>query len=137
MGPTSSTERERERERDADMLSKLFEPLMARAARSYQAMVGYELKKYGLRYDDLYDQLYSTDINEALDRLPQDVQDARNQRLKRAMDLSCKHVYLSKEMQEKQTPFQYYLQDSLKQVEDERKEKAELDTPTPYSRQIP
>ena len=42
------------------MLAKLFEPLLARAARSYQAMVGYELKKYGLRYDDLYDQLYST-----------------------------------------------------------------------------
>lgn len=77
------------------------------------------------------------DINEALDRLPQDVQDARNQRLKRAMDLSCKHVYLSKEMQEKQTPFQYYLQDSIKQVEGERAEKEQLDTPTPYSRQIP
>lgn len=76
------------------MLSKLFEPLMARAARSYQAMVGYELKKYGLRYDDLFDPLYSTDINEALERLPQDVKDARNQRLKRAMDLSCKHVYV-------------------------------------------
>ena len=45
--------------------------------------------------------------------------------------------YLDKEMQAKQTPFQYYLQDSLKQVEGERKEKDELDTPTPYSRQIP
>lgn len=49
----------------------------------------------------------------------------------------CIYRYLDKEMQAKQTPFQYYLQDSLKQVEDERKEKAELDTPTPYSRQIP
>ena len=41
-------------------LAKMFEPLFARAARSYQAMVGQELKKYGLRYDDLLDPLYST-----------------------------------------------------------------------------
>ena len=41
-------------------LAKMFEPLFARAARSYQAMVGSELKKYGLRYDDLLDNLYST-----------------------------------------------------------------------------
>lgn len=53
------------------------------------------------------------------------------------MDLSCKHVYLSKDMQAKQTPYAYYLQDSIKQVEAERAEKDALDTPTPYSRQIP
>ena len=41
-------------------IAKMFEPLFARAARSYQAMVGSELKKYGLRYDDLLDNLYST-----------------------------------------------------------------------------
>lgn len=53
----------------------------------------------GLRYDDLYDPLFSLDVKEALDRLPEEVVQARNQRLKRCMDLSMKHSYLSKEMQ--------------------------------------
>jgi hypothetical protein len=39
------------------------------------------------------------DIKEALHRLPMQVQDHRNQRLKRAMDHGFKHYYLSKEMQ--------------------------------------
>lgn len=49
-------------------------------------------------------------IEEALRRTPQDVLDARIQRHKRAMDLSLKHTALPKEMQDQQTPFQYYLQ---------------------------
>jgi ubiquinol-cytochrome c reductase subunit 7 len=39
------------------------------------------------------------DIKEALARLPQEVVDARIQRLKRSMDLSMKHEYLPKEIQ--------------------------------------
>ena len=39
------------------------------------------------------------DIKEALNRLPREVVDARNQRLKRAMDLSMKHEYLPKDLQ--------------------------------------
>jgi hypothetical protein len=50
------------------------------------------------------------DVDEALKRLPQDEVDARNQRLKRAMDLSLKHEYLSKELQAVQTPFLTYVQ---------------------------
>lgn len=53
----------------------------------------------GLRYDDLFDELYDLDIAEALKRLPKSVIDDRNQRLKRAMDLSMKHTYLPKELQ--------------------------------------
>lgn len=53
----------------------------------------------GLRYDDLYDEMMDFDIKEALHRLPMQVQDHRNQRLKRAMDHGFKHYYLSKEMQ--------------------------------------
>ena len=53
----------------------------------------------GLRYDDLYDDLYDLDIKEALERLPQQERDLRNQRLKRAMDYSMKHQYLPKELQ--------------------------------------
>lgn len=53
----------------------------------------------GLRYDDLYDDLYDLDIKEAMHRLPSHVIDLRNQRLKRAMDMGIKHVYMDKEMQ--------------------------------------
>ncbi|MBA0573534.1 hypothetical protein Golob_000804, partial [Gossypium lobatum] len=57
------------------------------------------LRKYGLRYDDLYDPYYDLDIKEALNRLPHEIVDARNQRLKRAMDLSMKHEYLPENLQ--------------------------------------
>jgi hypothetical protein len=53
----------------------------------------------GLRYDDLYDPYHDLDIKEALARLPREVVDARNQRLKRAMDLSMKHKYLPDDLQ--------------------------------------
>ena len=36
-------------------LLKLFDPVLTWAARRYQAAVATELKKYGLRYEDLYD----------------------------------------------------------------------------------
>ena len=49
------------------------------------------------------------DVDEALKRLPQEEVDARNQRLKRAMDLSLKHVDLEKDMQAKQTPYLSYI----------------------------
>jgi hypothetical protein len=53
----------------------------------------------GLRYDDLYDDMQDLDVKEALSRLPQSVVDARNQRLKRAMDLSLKHSHLPEDLQ--------------------------------------
>ena len=49
------------------------------------------------------------DVGEALKRLPQQEQDLRVQRLKRAADCGLKKQYLSKEMQAKQTPFDFYL----------------------------
>lgn len=49
------------------------------------------------------------DVAEALRRLPPEVVVARNQRLKRAMDLSMKHEKLPKELRDKQTPFEHYL----------------------------
>ena len=39
----------------AQGLAKLFDPLVAWMAPRYQAVVARELKKYGLRYEDLYD----------------------------------------------------------------------------------
>lgn len=57
--------------------------------------------RLGLRYDDLFDPMEDLDIKEALARLPREIVDARNQRLKRAMDLSMKHEYLPKDLQVK------------------------------------
>jgi ubiquinol-cytochrome c reductase subunit 7 len=121
----------------AKFLSKLTEPMWNWASRRYQAAVAKELKKYGLRYDDLYDEMYDVDIQEALSRLPRSVVDARSARIKRAMDASMKHVYLDKELQAKQTPYDYYLQDALNLVKLERKERIELGSSLPYNREIP
>ncbi|CAA2983339.1 cytochrome b-c1 complex subunit 7 [Olea europaea subsp. europaea] len=57
--------------------------------------------------------MYDLDVKEALNWLPREIVDARNQRLKRAMDLSLKHEYLPEELQAMQTPFRSYLQEML------------------------
>lgn len=69
--------------------------------------------------------------------MPQEVVDARNQRLKRAIDINMKHSALPKEMQEKQTPFDFYLKDTLDLVKLEAEERAEIGAGSPYERQIP
>uniref|UniRef100_A0A1D1XMF3 Cytochrome b-c1 complex subunit 7 n=1 Tax=Anthurium amnicola TaxID=1678845 RepID=A0A1D1XMF3_9ARAE len=106
-------------------------------ARQHCKTVSRRLKNYGLRYDDLYDPMYDLDIKEALARLPRGIVDARNQRLKRAMDLSMKHEYLSKDLQAKQTPFRSYLQDMLALVKKERAEREALGALPLYQRTIP
>jgi ubiquinol-cytochrome c reductase subunit 7 len=118
-------------------LAKMFEPVFAGMAKRYQSIVGAELSKYGLRYDDLLDETMNLDVAEALRRLPQEERDLRMQRLKRAMDLSMKHVYLDKDQQKKQTPFAWYVTPALEEVEAERDERAALGTGQPYNRQIP
>ncbi|GMG99018.1 hypothetical protein Nepgr_000858 [Nepenthes gracilis] len=95
------------------------------------------LRKYGLRLDDLYDPLEDLDIKEALNRLPREIVDARNQRLKRAMDLSMKHEYLPEDLQTMQTPFRSYLQDMLALVKRERAEREALGALPLYQRTIP
>ncbi|EIE20920.1 14 kDa subunit of cytochrome bd ubiquinol oxidase [Coccomyxa subellipsoidea C-169] len=118
-------------------LVKVLDPFLTWAAVRYQAAVGDVLRKHGLRYEDLYDPLLNQDVDEALKRLPQEEVDARTQRLKRAMDLSLKHVYLPKELQAVQTPYNSYVMDVIEQVEAENKEKAQLGTGTTYDRSIP
>jgi ubiquinol-cytochrome c reductase subunit 7 len=118
-------------------LAKMFEPVFAGMAKRYQSIVGAELSKYGLRYDDLLDETMNLDVAEALRRLPQEERDLRMQRLKRAMDLSMKHVYLDKDQQKKQTPWAWYVTPVLSEVEAERDERAALGTGQPYNRQIP
>lgn len=107
----------------ASLLKAFIDPKKNFLARMHMKAISTRLRRYGLRYDDLYDQYYSMDIKEAMNRLPREVVDARNQRLKRAMDLSMKHEYLPKDLQAVQTPFRGYLQDMLALVERESKER--------------
>uniref|UniRef100_A0A1J3FJE6 Cytochrome b-c1 complex subunit 7 n=1 Tax=Noccaea caerulescens TaxID=107243 RepID=A0A1J3FJE6_NOCCA len=121
----------------ASLLKSFTDPKINFLARMHRNSISTRLRRFGLRYDDLYDQYYSMDIKEALNRLPREVVDARNQRLKRAMDLSMKHEYLPKDLQAVQTPFRYYLQDMLALVERERKEREALGALPLYERTLP
>ncbi|KAF3597942.1 hypothetical protein DY000_02023729 [Brassica cretica] len=94
-------------------LQSLIDPKKNFLARMHMNAVSTRLRRYGLRYDDLFDQYETMDIKEALNRLPREVVDARNQRLKRAMDLSMKHEYLPEDLQAVQTPFRGYLKEML------------------------
>ncbi|MBA0875250.1 hypothetical protein Goshw_028562 [Gossypium schwendimanii] len=97
----------------SSFLQSLLDPKKSWLASLHMKALTTRLRKYGLRYDDLYDPYYDLDIKEALNRLPREIVDARNQRLKRAMDLSMKHEYLPEDLQKMQTPFRSYLQDML------------------------
>mmetsp|Transcript_7871 Transcript_7871/g.19376 ORF Transcript_7871/g.19376 Transcript_7871/m.19376 type:complete len:131 (+) Transcript_7871:85-477(+) len=94
-------------------MSKVFGALMEPFHRVvggwYRRQVEKELIKYGLRYDDLLDPNMNLDVKEALNRLPQSEIDLRNQRIKRAIDISQKHTELPDEFKKLQTPFKHYL----------------------------
>ncbi|KAI3870735.1 hypothetical protein MKX03_024089 [Papaver bracteatum] len=64
---------------------------------------------------------------EALNRLPVEVVDARNQRLKRAMDLSMKHEYLSPELQMSSDVRCYFVRELLAEMRMIHSEKMERD----------
>ncbi|CAD6215064.1 unnamed protein product [Miscanthus lutarioriparius] len=133
-------------------------------ARLHMHAVSSRLRKYGLRYDDLYDPYFDLDIKEALGRLPREVVDARIQRLKRAMDLSLKHQYLPEHLQVRapsfpldldlsirimvvvvvtvaseaqQVPFRGYLSDMLALVKKENAEREALGALPLYQRTLP
>ena len=106
------------------------------AAQHKKAVAG-RLRRYGLRFEDLYDPKEDLDIKEAMNRLPREIVDARNQRLKRAMDLSMKHEYLPEDLQAMQTPFRSYLKDMLALVKRENAEREALGALPLYQRRIP
>ncbi|XP_022749536.1 cytochrome b-c1 complex subunit 7-2-like isoform X1 [Durio zibethinus] len=85
----------------SSFLQSFLDPKKNWLAALHMKSLSKRLSKYGLRYDDLYDPYYDLDIKEALNRLPREIVDARNQRLKRAMDLSMKHEYLPEHLQVK------------------------------------
>ncbi|RZB68696.1 Cytochrome b-c1 complex subunit 7-2 isoform C [Glycine soja] len=110
----------------ASFLQWFLDPKKNWFAAQHMKSLSRRLRKYGLRYDDLYDPYYDLDVKEALNRLPKEVVDARHARLKRAIDLSMKHEYLPDNLQAMQTPFRGYLQDMLTLVKRERAEREAL-----------
>ncbi|XVE71646.1 hypothetical protein DITRI_Ditri10aG0167900 [Diplodiscus trichospermus] len=121
----------------SSFFKSFLDPKKSWLAALHMKSLSKRLRNYGLRYDDLYDPYYDIDIKEALNRLPREIVDARNQRLKRAMDLSMKHEYLPKDLQEMQTPFRSYLQDMLALVKKERAQREALGALPLYQRTIP
>ncbi|XP_062108110.1 cytochrome b-c1 complex subunit 7-2, mitochondrial-like isoform X1 [Humulus lupulus] len=121
----------------SSFLQTLLNPKKNWLAAQHMKSVSQSLRNYGLRYDDLYDPYYDLDVKEALNRLPREIVDARNQRLKRAMDLSMKHQYLPGDLQAMQTPFRTYLQEMLALVKRERAERDALGALPLYQRTIP
>ncbi|KMT16839.1 hypothetical protein BVRB_2g043200 [Beta vulgaris subsp. vulgaris] len=121
----------------SSLLKTLLDPKKNIFAAMHKSATDKRLRKYGLRFDDLYDPLEDLDIKEALDRLPREIVDARNQRLKRAIDLSMKHEYLTDDLQAMQTPFRSYIQEMLALVKREREEREALGALPLYQRSIP
>ncbi|KAL8152332.1 hypothetical protein V2J09_010092 [Rumex salicifolius] len=115
----------------------LVDPKKNPLAAMHKNCLDKRLRKFGLRFDDLHDPKEDLDIKEALDRLPREIVDARNQRLKRAMDLSMKHEYLPEDLQAMQTPFRSYLQEMLSLVKKESAERQALGALPLYQRTIP
>lgn len=134
-GPVAEEE---ELQRAMESLMKwLVDPKKNWFARQHMKTISTRLRKYGLRYDDLYDPKYDLDIKEALNRLPREIVDARHQRLKRAIDLSMKHEYLAEDLQAMQTPFRSYLQEMLALVKRENAEREALGALPLYQRTLP
>lgn len=132
-----ASERANTKVKMASLLQSLLDPKKNWLAAQHMKTISKRLRNFGLRYDDLYDPYYDLDIKEALNRLPREIVDARNQRLKRAMDLSMKHEYLPEDLQAMQTPFRSYLQDMLALVKREKAEREALGALPLYQRTIP
>ncbi|XP_041022777.1 cytochrome b-c1 complex subunit 7-2, mitochondrial [Juglans microcarpa x Juglans regia] len=121
----------------SSFLRSFLDPKKNWLAALHMKTISNRLRRYGLRYDDLYDPYYDLDVKEALNRLPREIVDARNQRLKRAMDLSMKHEYLPEGLQAVQTPFRSYLQEMLALVKRENAEREALGALPLYQRTFP
>ncbi len=79
---------------------------MVSLIRSWQrAGVDKSLRKYGLRYTDCLIES-NPDFATAVSRLPAPALQARNRRIFRALDMSCKHKYLPEDLQALQTPWE-------------------------------
>ena len=95
-----------------------------RAGTAFRAKVGKELSGHGLLYEDV---LIETDeVKLALSRLPKDIMNQREIRLKRAMVLSSQQKRLPPEVVAMQDPWKPYLSPYLDAIEAEKDEMKQL-----------
>ncbi|XP_028400528.1 cytochrome b-c1 complex subunit 7-like [Dendronephthya gigantea] len=80
-------------------------------------------RQLGLRKDDLMNEEDTPELTEAVRRLPEEEQNLRLFRIKRALDLSMKHQLLPKEEWTKPEEDVEYLSPILDSVIEERKER--------------
>jgi ubiquinol-cytochrome c reductase subunit 7 len=97
-------------------------PIVGRIAGMYQASVTAELKKYGLRYDDLLNE-HDPEVKMAISQLSPLEVELRHKRLKRAIDLDVKKTYLPTELQEKEDVWSPYLRGRVDKLKEGRMER--------------
>mmetsp|Transcript_14844 Transcript_14844/g.21070 ORF Transcript_14844/g.21070 Transcript_14844/m.21070 type:complete len:103 (-) Transcript_14844:223-531(-) len=96
--------------------------LLKTVAKMYQKTVHKSLAQYGLRYEDIL-IAENPDLSRALDYLPKEEVNARQRRIRRAVDLSFKHEYLPKEIESVQEPGKVYLEPLMEEFKKIREEK--------------
>jgi ubiquinol-cytochrome c reductase subunit 7 len=99
---------------------------VGRVASWYQSAVGTELKRYGLRYDDLLNE-QEADVKAAVAQLSPLEVELRNKRIKRAIDLDVKKTYLPEDLQEKEDVWNPYLRDRVAKLKQARLERQTYD----------
>jgi ubiquinol-cytochrome c reductase subunit 7 len=95
---------------------------VGRVATWYKASVGAELRRYGLRYDDLINEK-DEDVQRAIASLTPLEAELRQKRIKRAIDLDLKKTHLPEELQEKEDVWNPYIRDRVKKLKEERLER--------------
>ncbi|KAK4526329.1 hypothetical protein GAYE_SCF23G4243 [Galdieria yellowstonensis] len=93
-------------------------------ARVHIRGVERELRKYGLRYDDLLNE-QDPDVKKALEMLPEHEKQLRAKRFIRAFDLSMKKTHLPDEIAQKEDIWNPYLRSRIELI---RKEKHRNET---------
>lgn len=96
--------------------------MVSTVARAYQASVGRELRRYGLRYDDLLNES-DDEVKHALSMLSPEEMEMRNKRLKRAIDLDVKQTFLPEDLQEKEDIWNPYLSEHIEKLKQKRIER--------------
>uniref|UniRef100_A0A7S1T6U0 Cytochrome b-c1 complex subunit 7 n=1 Tax=Compsopogon caeruleus TaxID=31354 RepID=A0A7S1T6U0_9RHOD len=94
-------------------------PMVSWMSKSYQAAVESELRKFGLRYDDLLNE-DDPEVKRAIENLPAEEQELRWKRLKRAMDLDLKKTYLHPDMAKEVDVWNPYIRDRIEVMKRER-----------------
>eukprot|EP00326_Haptolina_ericina_P006059 CAMPEP_0181204476 /NCGR_PEP_ID=MMETSP1096-20121128/19958_1 /TAXON_ID=156174 ORGANISM="Chrysochromulina ericina, Strain CCMP281" /NCGR_SAMPLE_ID=MMETSP1096 /ASSEMBLY_ACC=CAM_ASM_000453 /LENGTH=104 /DNA_ID=CAMNT_0023295183 /DNA_START=37 /DNA_END=351 /DNA_ORIENTATION=+ len=101
-------------------MAAVWTKMWQRAGVAYRAKVGKELASHGLLYEDV--MIETEEVKLALKRLPKELLNAREQRLKRAMVLSSQQKRLPVEVAAKIEPFKPYLSPYLNAIEKEKQE---------------